>query len=333
MASVLLFDEVSGKRVLDFADIALVEPGPGEVRYRVEAFALNRADLLYLYGAHYSVAHLPSRIGLEGCGIVDAIGSGVSKFAIGDRVTSIPFNNVSATDCNVAGEYAITPEPFLMAAPARLTSEEACSITMQYLTAYYPIVEIAKMGPGQSILVTGASSSAGLAAIQIAKSLGVTVIAQTRTGEKSAAILAAGADFVIASEKEPLAEKMLEYTGGRGVDVSYDPLSDDFIGTYMDALAYGSRVFMYGTQCGPTVTFDLVQAVRRHAIIHPYSLYNHVNDPASLERGIAWLADAINSGKFTPVIDTVFPWKRALESYEYMQENKHVGKIVVSLTQ
>ena len=125
---------------------------------------------------------------------------------------------------------------------------------------------------------------------------------------------------------------MLEYTGGRGVDVSYDPLSDDFIGTYMDALAYGSRVFVYGTQCGPTVTFDLVQAVRRHAIIHPYSLYNHVNDPASLERGINWLAEAINSGKFTPVIDTVFPWKRALESYEYMQENEHVGKIVVSLT-
>ena len=98
-----------------------------------------------------------------------------------------------------------------------------------------------------------------------------------------------------------------------------------------EAVTYGSRVFMYGTQCGPTVTFDLVQAVRRHVIIHPYSLYNHVNDPASLERGIKWLAEAIDSGKFKPVIDTVFPWKRALESYEYMQENKHVGKIVVSL--
>ena len=331
MVAVLLFNEFNSKRVLDFADIEPVEPGPGEVRYRVEAFSLNRADLLYLNGEHYSTARLPSRIGLEACGVVDAIGIGVTKFAAGDRVASIPFNNLSTTDCNVAGEYAITPETYLMRVPKNLTSEEASAITMQYLTAYFPLVEIAKMKTGDNILVTGASSSAGLGAIQIAKSLGVTVIAQTRTGEKSAAIRKAGADYVIASDNEKLAEKIIEYTKGSGVNVAYDPISSDFVDTYMDAMSFGSLVFLYGTQRGPKITFDLVQAVRRHAIIHPYSLYNHVNDHAALDRGVNWLTNSITSGKFKPIIDTVFPWTRALESFDYMQENRHVGKIVVTM--
>ena len=193
------------------------------------------------------------------------------------------------------------------------------------------LIEIAKMKTGDNILVTGASSSAGLGAIQIAKSLGVTVIAQTRTGEKSAAIRKAGADYVIASDTEKLSEKIIEYTNENGINVAYDPISSDFVDTYMDAMSYGSLVFLYGTQRGPKITFDLVQAVRRHTIIHPYSLYNHVNDQAALDRGVKWLDNSITSGKFKPIIDTVFPWTRALESFEYLQENKHVGKIVVTM--
>ncbi len=136
LARILLFDEVDAARALGFADVEAPEPGIGEIRYRVNAFALNRSDLLFLNDEHYSVATLPSRIGTEACGVVDAVGPDITRFAVGYPVTSIPYRNTAGTNRNVAGEFALTPERYLMAWPTGLPAPEACSLTMQYLTAY-----------------------------------------------------------------------------------------------------------------------------------------------------------------------------------------------------
>lgn len=327
-ARAVIFDD---DRVLRVTPLETAPLLVDEVRYRVEAFALNRADMLYLDDAHYSVARLPSRICSEACGIVEEVGSAVTRFQPGDRVTSIPFHNTRETDHGVAGEMATTPEAYLMPWPEGLSAPEACSVTMQYLTAYYPLVEIAEVGPGDWVLVTAASSSAGLAAIQLARLRGARVIAQTRSGSKSPALLAAGADRAVASDSEDLAAAILDATEGAGVRVAYDPIAGRFIDRYVEALAYGSIVFQYGVLESPRIEADLVSLVRRNAIIHPHSLFNHVNDEAALLRGTTFLGAALARGDLRPVIDTVFPWDRALEAFEYLQGTAHTGKVVVSL--
>lgn len=326
---ILLFGEDRALRAVEAEPAPLL---PDEVRYRVSAFALNRADMLFLNDAHYSVARLPSRICSEACGVVEAVGSEVTRFAIGDRVTSIPFHNTRTTDHGVAGQVATTPEAYLMPWPDGLSAAEACSITMQYLTAYYPLIDIADVGPGDAVLVTAASSSAGLAAIQIARMLGARVIAQTRTGAKFSALLEAGAHRVVASDDEDLAAAIMAETNGAGVRVVYDPIAGTFSDRYVEALSYGAIVFQYGVLESPRIEADLVAFVRRKATIHPHSLFNHVVDPAELARGTDFVAGAIADGALRPIIDTVFPWDQALAAFDYLQGSAHTGKIVVAVT-
>jgi NADPH:quinone reductase-like Zn-dependent oxidoreductase len=332
MARVLQFDEVAGRRVIDFADVEPELPGPGEIRYNVAAYAINRADLLFLDDQHYSLPKLPSRIGTEACGVVDAVGEGVTRFKVGDRVSSIPFHNDQDTDRNVDGEYAITPERFLMPWPAGLPATEACAITMQYLTAYFPLHEIANVGPGDTVLVTAASSSAALAAIQLARVLGADVIAQTRNGDKAAAIRKSGANIVIASDHEDLAAGILQYTNGKGVQVAYDPIGGDFLDRYSSALAERAKLFFYGLLSSTKLSFELIDPVRKQVEIYPHSLYNHVRDAAELERGVQFLQAKLESGELKPIIDRVFSFDDALQAFDYMKSNQQTGKIVVSVS-
>ncbi len=328
MPEILLFDD---DRRLRVHDLPAPTPLRDEVVYAVEAFALNRADILFLNDAHYSVARLPSRICSEACGVVTAVGPDVTGIAIGDRVTSIPFHNTRVTDHGVAGQVAVTPADYLMPWPTTLTAVEACSVTMQYLTAYYPLVEIAKVGPDDWVLVTAASSSAGLAAIQIARHQGAGVIAQTRTDDKTSALLSAGAHRAVASDREDLGAAILETTSGRGVRVVYDPIAGRFIDRYAEALAYGAMIFQYGVLESPRIEADLVAMVRKKATIWPHSLFNHVNDPAELQRGKEFLSGILESGTMRPIIDTVFPWSHVHDAFDYLHGTAHIGKIVVSL--
>ena len=168
MTKIISFNSIGGPEVLEFQDFKLnQEIGPDEVLYKVKAFALNRSDWLLAAGYHYTIPNLPSRIGSEAAGIVEKVGSNVKHFKIGDKVTSIPF---FTTKYLVHGEVAITPEKYLTHCPSNLDFIESCSIWMQYLTSYYPFVEIAKIKEGDFVLIGAASSSAGLGAIDIVKS-------------------------------------------------------------------------------------------------------------------------------------------------------------------
>ncbi|MGE5722317.1 MAG: alcohol dehydrogenase catalytic domain-containing protein, partial [Sphingomonadales bacterium] len=132
MARVMLVDDVGGRVDLTIRDVEPERPGPGEVRYRVHAVGLNRSDIMYIEGQHYAPTELPSRVASEACGIVDEVGPGVTEFAPGDRVSSIPNINPKYY---VGGEYAITPTDYLARWPDGVPAEEACAFWMQYVTA------------------------------------------------------------------------------------------------------------------------------------------------------------------------------------------------------
>lgn len=329
MAKVVQFHEIGGPEVLKIEDWEAPELQKGEVLLDVAAFALNRADILFFQGLHYTLPTLPSRLGSEGCGTIVAVGEGVERFAVGDRVSTIPFANVRY---GMHGEQAIMHQDFLAEWPDQLSAIEATSIWMQYLTAYYPVVGIGNAREGDYVLVTAASSSAGLGAIEIARDAGACVIATTRTGAKAEAILEAGAHHVIATDKDDVAKRILEISGGKGVRVVYDAVGGSLYDRYTDALAEDAIVFLYGLLDGEPTKVDVVKMVRKNAIVYPYSMFNEVRHQDRLEKGMTYILDRLKDGRFKPHVDErIFTMETAIDAYRYMLAGDQIGKIVVQI--
>lgn len=328
MANVLLVDQVDGKNALVMRDVDPAQPGPGEVRYQVHAFGLNRADLLYLAGYHYTPTIIPSRVGFEACGIVDAVGAGVTGFKVGDRVTCLPIGKPAYS---VAGEFAIMPENFLAPWPEHLSTEEATSAWMQYSTAYYPFCELAQVGAGDVVLITAASSSAGVGAIQLAKHLGATVIASSRTPAKADFLRQVGADHVVTHDRGSLSEQIAALPiGGRQLSMVYDAVAGPAIASYADALGLKAQVFIYGALSGElTIECPILPLIRPGASIHLYSLLNMFPEPGALQRVKDYLGPLIADGSLRPLVDRVFPFEEAFAAFAYLEAGDQKGKVVV----
>ena len=300
---------------------------PDEVGIRVHAFALNRADWLYARGMHYTALVLPSRIGSECAGVVEEVGSAVHDIKPGDKVATVPFNT---TMHGVQGEYAVVPARYVAPWPAELSAIEATSIWMQYLTAYFAFIEVGQLTARDHVLIPAASSSAGLAAVQLAKLCGATVIATTRSSAKAALIYETGADtVVVVNDSIDLSNAILQASGERGVRIVYDPVAGPFMRRYLDALAPNARIFIYGLLSGQATELDIVPLVRRAAVVHPYSMFNHVSDPDQLRRGIAFVLDAIRDRGLRPRIGKVFGFGESVSAYRELDDDSHYGKIVV----
>ena len=181
---------------------------------------MNRAEVVFRKGQYIETPTLPSQLGYEAAGIVDAVGTGVTDFKVGDRVSSIP--SFSMVDYGVYGESAILPVTAVAHYPDKLSAAEGAAIWMQYITAYGALIEYGKMKKDDVVLITAASSSVGLAAIQLTKAIGGLAIATTRGADKKSFLLDAGADHVIVTDEENIAEKVMEITSGAGANLTFD---------------------------------------------------------------------------------------------------------------
>lgn len=327
---ILQFDLAGDAPKLVFCDVYPDEPGPNEVRFAVHAYALNQADILMMSGRHYAVADLPFRVGYEACGVVEAIGGNVTKFKPGDRVTCIP--NVDGPYA-VAGEFALAHEDFLVHWPDHFSAYQACSYLMQYMTAYFPLKELFPVRAGDWVMITAASSSAGLGAIKIAKLLGAKVIGTTRTSAKRNFLLKEGADAVIVTDEENLVKRVMEITGGVGVNLVNDTIGGPFVDKYIEAIAEKATIYIHGGLSGTNlVSFQIVPLVRKKGMIHGYSLINETRDPAALERAKVFISEALANKRLPPArIDQIFFFGQAVEAYDYMRVGNQKGKIVVDV--
>ena len=316
---------------VDVLQVDCLEAAPladGDVRIEVAAFALNRADWLYTKEWHYSVPELPSRIGSECAGTIVAVGADIDDSLIGKRVCTVPFDTCKY---GVQGAIADIPVEFIVPWPTELSAEEAAATWMQYLTAYFALIGIAGIEAGDFLFVPAASSSAGLAAIQLAKMRGAMVIAGTRSPSKVDPLRAAGADhIVLTAETAGLAKTLRNLSGEAGVRVVFDPIGGDFMQHYDGALGRNAQIILFGLLSGEQTRLNLVPLVRANAVIHPYSMFNHVMDATALTRAIAFVEGAVKQG-LRPVIDQVFGWSEALESYRRLDSQAQIGKIIVSM--
>ena len=327
MPKIVRFHQTGSADVLKVEEMPLDEPGEGEVRLKVEAIGLNRAEVMYRQGNYLETAELPSRIGYEAAGIVDALGPGTVGVRIGDRVSTIP--SFSMQKYGVYGESAIVPAASVAHYPATLSAVEGTAIWMQYLTAYGALIHYSQLKSDDFVVIPAASSSVGLAAIQITKAVGAVAVAATRGADKQPFLIDAGADHVVVTNEQDLAERVKAITSGKGARIIFDPVAGPFIETLAEAAASGATIFEYGALSMKPTSFPLFSALAKGLTVRGYTLFEIVSNPETLECGKRYVYDGLVSGALKPLIDRTFPLDAIAEAHRYMESNQQKGKIVV----
>jgi NADPH:quinone reductase-like Zn-dependent oxidoreductase len=329
MPTIVRFHELGGPENLKLEELPTQGPGKGEVRLRVKALGLNRAESMFYRGQYLEQPSFPSRLGYEAAGVVEAVGEGVDAKWIGKPVATIP--SFSMNRYGTAGEEAVVPVAALGEYPANLTAEQAAATWMQYLTAYGALVHYGAVKAGDFVSIPAASSSVGLAVIQIVRDAGATAIAVTRTSAKRAELLGLGAQHVIASEEEDYVARVQEITGGKGVRLTFDPVAGPFVEKLAAAAAPGGIVFEYGAlSLGPT-PFPLFAALGKGLSVRGYTLTEITGNAKLLEVAVKYVFDRLADGRFVPKIAKTFPFKETVEAYKYLESNQQVGKVVITV--
>lgn len=329
MPRIVRFHKTGGPEVLQLDELPPAGPGRGEVRLKVEALGLNRAEAQFRLGLYLERPHLPSCLGYEAAGVVDAVGAGVEGFAIGDRVSTIPA--FSQGKYGVYGESAVVPAAAVARYPAQLSSAQAAAIWMPYLTAYGGLVELGSLRPGEPVIITAASSSVGLAAIQIAKHLGATAVATTRGESKKDILRQAGADHVIVTDQENVGRRTKEITDGKGVRLIFDAVGGPFVEKLAQAAAPGATLIIYGLLSMEATPFPLGQALSKGLSLRGYTLFEITGHAGKLARAKQFVYEGLQSGAFVPRIDRTFPLDQIADAHRYLEASGQVGKIVVTV--
>jgi NADPH:quinone reductase-like Zn-dependent oxidoreductase len=329
MPQAIRFHEIGGPEVLKFEETATQQPGNGEVRLKVKAIGLNRAESMFYRGQYLYEPKLPAGLGYEASGVVEAVGPDVDKGWIGKPVSTIPA--FSLNEYGMVGDEVLAPVTALGEYPANLSVVESAAIWMQYVTAYGALIGIAGLKKGDFVVISAASSSVGIAAIEIAKAEGAISIATTRTSQKKAELTALGADHVIATEEEDFVARVQEITGGRGARVIFDPVAGPFLEKLAEAAAPGGIIFQYGALSLQPTPFPLVTVLMKGVSVRGYTLMEFTRVPEKLAPVKKYVFDRLADGRFTPRIAKTFPFARVVEAYEYLESNAQVGKIVVTV--
>jgi NADPH:quinone reductase-like Zn-dependent oxidoreductase len=327
MSKAIRFSQLGGPEVLTFEDIPERQPGAGEVALKVEAVGLNRAESMYYHGQYMEQVNLPSGLGYEALGTVTAVGPEVDPSLVGKRFGTIP--GFSMNKYPVLAEHAVVQASVLAAVPDAFSAIEGAAVWMQYCTAYGALVAFGKVSSGDFVIITAASSSVGLAAIQIVKQEGGISIATTRTRAKKDELLALGADHVIVTEEEDLVARVQSITGGKGARLVFDPVGGDYINTLAQATANGGTIFLYGMLSGKPTPFPMAAFARRIGMFG-YT-FSELKGTPDWERMKQYIYDHLADGTFKPKIARTFPFAQTVEAYQYLESNEQIGKVVITL--
>jgi NADPH:quinone reductase-like Zn-dependent oxidoreductase len=329
MPKIVRFHQLGGPEKLKLEEAPERALAAGEVRLRVKAMGLNRAEALFVRGYYMDKPTLPSRIGYEAAGIVEAVGPGVDAGWIGKHVATIPSFRMS--QYGVIGEEAVVPVEALGEYPSELSPIQAAAIWMQYLTAYGALVTIGKIQPSDFVIITAASSSVGLAAIQIVKAEGARSIAATRTADKRDELIQLGADHVIITDTEDLPQRVHEITRGKGSRLIFDAVAGPAIEKLALAAAYEGIIIEYGNLALQPTPFPLLTAFGKGLTVRAYTLHEITPFPDRLEPAKAYAIDRLKDGRFVPKIARTFPLTQISEAFHYMESNAQVGKVIVTV--
>ena len=328
-ARIVRFHKLGPPEVLELDTLPLPEPGPGEVRLRVKAIGLNRAEVGFRKGQYLVQPILPSTLGYEASGTIEAVGHGVDPALVGQVRSTVPAFNMN--QYGVYGEVAIVPASALAAYPEALSFEQGASIWMQYITAWGALVHLGHVTTGDFVVIPAASSSVGLAAIELCRAEGAIPIALTRTAAKREELLDFGAPHVIVTDDEDIVARVQEITAGKGARLTFDPVGGPTLDKLAAAAAQGGTIFEYGALSRDPTPLPLFQVLFKGLTVRGYTLFEINAQPAVRAEAERYVFEKLAAGTFTPRIARRFPLDQIVDAHRYMESNQQFGKIVVTV--
>lgn len=329
MSRVVRFHRTGDAQVLQIDEVDVSAPKAGEVQIRVKALGINRAEIMYRTGQYVIEPRFPAILGYEAAGLVEALGPDVGGFNIGDAVSVVPA--FSFADYGMYGELVNVPVHALVKHPENLSFVEAAASWMMFVTAYGALIDIGNLQAGETVLIRAASSSVGLAAIQIANMVGAVPVALTRTSQKRQALLAAGAAHVIATEEQDLINEVMSITDGKGARMAFDPVGGAYAGQIFKVLGMQGIFFQYGALDAQDIPVPVMDVLGKHLTLRGYELFEVTGNPEKLEQAKCFVNAGLASGKLRPVVDETFAFEDIAKAHCHMEANAQVGKIVVTL--
>ncbi len=329
MSRTIKFAKAGGPEVLEFVNEEVAAPGPAEVRIKVKAIGLNRAESMWRKDKYISPVTYPAGLGYEAAGIVDAVGKDVTGIAVDDVVSTIPA--FSLNQYFTYGEVILMPAYVVVKHPKSLSFTEAASVWMMFVTAYGALIVDAKVKKGDFVIIPAASSSVGLAAIQIANYAGATPIALTRTSEKKKRLLEAGAAHVIATQEQDMVAEVMRVTNGKGARIAFDPVGGPNFPKLISALADQGIVYIYGALSEGDTPIPVLDTIAKMPAVKGYSVRQIMGDEAGRRAAVEYIVKGLASGALKPVIDRTFKFDDMVEAHRYLENSGQFGKIVVTV--
>lgn len=312
---------IGGPEVIEWIDADLPDPGPGEVRIRSTAVGLNYIDTYYRDGTY--PAELPSGLGIEAAGVVEAVGPGV-RLAVGTRVATFgPKLGAYATARNVLAAH-------LFELPDDISDEIAAAALLKGCTAEFLADRVAKIAPGDWALVHAAAGGVGLLLVQWLKARGARVIGTTSSEDKAALARKAGAEEIVFYTREDTAKRVREITGGAGVRVTYDGVGLDTWESSLDATGLRGMIVSYGNASAPVTGISLGVLASKGSLYNTRpTLFHYYAEPAEREAGAAALWDMIRSGKLAVTIGQRYALEDAAQAHIDLEGRKTHGSTVL----
>lgn len=339
----VILEEFGGPEKLRLTDFPDPKPGAGEVLVKIKACALNHLDLFVRDGIPAYKISLPHILGCDVAGEIAALGAGTSDCKIGDRVSVSPGRSCFKCEFCLAGadnmclnygiigaqagaggyaEYLAVPQQYLLPLPENLSFEQGAAYPLTFLTAWHMLMTLGVCGPDQTVLVLGAGSGIGVAAIQTAKLAGARVIAVSTSEEKLKKAVELGADKTIHSPPQDIIKQVMRLTGGKMADIAFEHVGPITFDASLKSLKQGGRLITCGSTTGPMVTLDMRYVFSRQLQI----LGSKMGTQAEMRK----VARLVAEGELRPIIDRVFPLSQARQAQEYLAEKKQFGKVVLS---
>ena len=315
--------QTGGPEVLRWEEVDLGAPGPGQVRVKHGAVGLNFIDVYFRTG-HYPLPSLPGGIGLEGAGVIEALGDGVEGLAVGDRVA------YAGPPPGAYAEARNMPAAKLVRLPDAISDQQAAAMMLQGMTVQYLIRRTYRVQAGDSVLFHAAAGGVGLIACQWLKHLGVTVIGTVGSEEKAALARAHGCDHTINYRTENFVERVREITGGAGVPVVYDGVGKDTFEGSLDCVSPMGMMVLFGAASGPPPPFDPgVLAQKGSLFLTRPTLMTYTAKRADLEASAAELFDIVLSGAVKIEVNQTYPLAEAAQAHADLEARKTTGSTVL----
>jgi NADPH:quinone reductase-like Zn-dependent oxidoreductase len=301
MSRTIKFAKAGGPEVLEFIEMEVPAPGPQEVRIKVKAIGINRAESMWRN----------------------------DKYVEPVKFSTIPV--FSLNKYSTYGEIILVPDHAVVKHPESLSFAEAASVWMMFITAYGALIFDAQVKAGDHVILPAASSSIGLAAIQLANYAGATPIALTRTSDKKKRLRDAGAEHVIATQEQDVVAEVMRITNGNGARVAFDPVGGPDFPKLIRALTNQGIAYIYGALSEGDTPIPVLEMIPKMPTVKGYSVRLVLGDAARRKVAVEYVTRGLASGALKPIIDRTFKFDEMVEVHRYLESSGQFGKIVVTL--